>query len=204
MERDSRPARAVLAVIDRLIIPGLQKRGVSPDRVTAAGAAHKSGRGSHVSVLPPWRAACWSWLPAVCDMTDGRLARALSMASPRGAYTDSVLDRWSEALVMIGLYLRLARFPGYETAGGLLLLAALAGSLLVSYTRARGEALGVGNDSGRFTRSDRLIVIIAGSLLDPLAPGLILTITAGVLALGTNVAAVLRFADIRGRLPGPK
>jgi CDP-diacylglycerol--glycerol-3-phosphate 3-phosphatidyltransferase len=78
--------------------------------------------------------------------------------------------------------------------------AALIGSIMVSYTRARGESLSVSFDGGLFTRPERLLLLAVGSLINPFAPGLILFVTVTILAFGANVTAIYRFWIISKRL----
>ena len=93
------------------------------------------------------------------DIVDGAVARVTSSVSKRGAFLDSTFDRVAEVGIFAGVL-----------AGGfappLLVLAALAGSLLVSYTRARGDALGVAlSGVGIGERSERLLVLAVASIL---------------------------------------
>ena len=106
-------------------------------------------------------------LAGVSDMLDGSLARANGETSPFGSYIDSVADRFTEALIFTGIAWHLREKPEL-----LLVLAALAGSFLVSYTKARAEALGVSCDVGLMERPERIIVLVAGALLGLLVPAL--------------------------------
>src|SRR5450759_1447572 len=99
-----------------------------------------------------------------CDILDGALARSTHASYPYGAFLDSMLDRYSEGAIYLGLA---AYFVG---AGGpiqrwlvLATLAALAGSFLVSYVRARAQSLGFTCDSGVFARPERVVVTVAVS-----------------------------------------
>src|SRR2546428_12536280 len=100
------------------------------------------------------------------DILDGALARSSGRAYPYGAFLDSTLDRYSEGAIYIGLA---AYFAG--TSGPLqrwLLLAtvaALAGSFLVSYVRARAQSLGFTCESGIFARPERGVATVVGLIL---------------------------------------
>jgi len=97
------------------------------------------------------------------DMLDGALARRTNQATPFGAILDSTLDRLSEAVLLIGI---LVLYAGEQSITGILLVSvALIGSLLVSYIRARAEALGLECQVGLFTRAERVIVLALGLLL---------------------------------------
>ncbi|WP_265581354.1 CDP-alcohol phosphatidyltransferase family protein [Methanofollis aquaemaris] len=116
------------------------------------------------------------------DALDGAVARVNGQASRFGAFFDSVLDRYAEAFLFGGLFLY---FAGDRTAQALT-FAALVGSLMVSYTRARAEGLGAECRVGLFTRLERVLVLIAGLLTGFLVPAL------WVLAVLTNFTAVQR------------
>ena len=96
----------------------------------------------------------------ICDTLDGRIARASDRASQRGAFLDSTLDRFVEVFVLLGLLIHLSA----ERHAPLLVLLALAGSLLVSYTRARGEAYGVVCSRGLMQRAERLLLLFVAAL----------------------------------------
>ena len=96
--------------------------------------------------------------PGFFDVLDGAVARATGRTSQRGAFLDSTLDRVSEVVVFLGILV-----GGY--ASPFLVLLALSLSLLVSYTRAKGDALGVNLAGiGVGERSERLVVLIVTSL----------------------------------------
>jgi len=125
-------------------------------------------------------------LAGVLDILDGALARASGQVSAFGAFLDSVLDRYSDLLVLagiVGLFVRLGQSTDVMVA-----LAALVGTVMVSYTRARAESVGVECRVGYMERGERLLVLIAGALLDLLVPAV------WVVAVGANVTAVHRIA----------
>jgi len=98
----------------------------------------------------------------LADVLDGVAARVRGLVSRYGAFLDSTLDRFAEAAAFVGLVL-FYRAPGAVVV----VVVALTGSLLVSYTRARGEGLGVQCKLGVLQRAERLILLGLGSLLDP-------------------------------------
>jgi CDP-diacylglycerol--glycerol-3-phosphate 3-phosphatidyltransferase len=143
-------------------------------------------------------------LGGVADIMDGRVARARGLASPRGAFIDSTLDRFAE----VGAFVGLAVF--YRHAPLLIVLVALAlgGSLLVSYTRARGESQGVLCNKGIMQRAERLLLLGFGAIFDPTVSGLLrrpqgnlLAAIVTLVALGTVATAVYRTVWIASRLP---
>ncbi len=123
-------------------------------------------------------------LAGTLDILDGSLARVSGQVSPFGAFLDSVLDRYSDMLVLAGLvvfFMRFGRLPE-----GIAALAALVGTVMVSYTRARAESVGVECRVGLMERGERLLTLIAGALLDLLVPAV------WVVAVGANVTAIHR------------
>ena len=100
---------------------------------------------------------------SILDILDGALARAGGKATPFGAFVDSTTDRLSEAFMLGAIAVVLTR-DGSEF-GVALAAAAMTGSFLVSYTRARAEALGVRGDVGIGSRAERVVVITAGLVL---------------------------------------
>jgi phosphatidylglycerophosphate synthase/putative flippase GtrA len=149
----------------------------------------------------------WLFLFAgICDFLDGRLARARSEASARGGLLDSVLDRYSEAAVFIGL----AWF--YRGSWVLLaVLAALAGSQLTSYVRAKGESLGIKITVGFVQRAERILLLGTAVALSPVVEAFLaprdprpshrLAIFAiVVLAIATQVTAMRRLVYGLGAL----
>jgi CDP-diacylglycerol--glycerol-3-phosphate 3-phosphatidyltransferase len=120
------------------------------------------------------------WIPggiafivgSVCDTMDGRYSRMSGKASPFGAFLDSTLDRVEEGIVLAAVAVYFSR-QGNDLAVGATVLAVLA-SLMVSYTRARAEALGVECKVGIADRAVRVVILSAGlvfgDLLNLIAP----------------------------------
>ncbi len=99
-------------------------------------------------------------LGSVCDTLDGRYSRMSGKGSPFGAFLDSTLDRCEEGIVLAAVCVIFAA-DGKQWAAGVVVLAVL-GSLMVSYTRARAEALGVENKGGIATRAVRVVILSIG------------------------------------------
>jgi CDP-diacylglycerol---glycerol-3-phosphate 3-phosphatidyltransferase len=102
---------------------------------------------------------------SIADILDGALARAASKGTVFGAFLDSTFDRVGEAAVLAAIGLAFMR-DGNEVALAAA-FAAVAGSFLVSYTRARAEALGLRGDIGFGSRVERVVVIAVGLFLAP-------------------------------------
>ncbi len=122
------------------------------------------------------------------DLVDGMLARATDQASPFGAFFDSTLDRLSEGTVLAAVAYRFA------SDGRPLLVAAVAlallGSLLVSYVRARAEALDIDCKIGLMSRAERMVLLIAGLLLGLLGPAVLLLAVLTLYTVGQRVQRV--------------
>ncbi len=103
------------------------------------------------------------------DILDGALARRTNQATHFGAVLDSTLDRLSEAVLLLGILVFYVR--GGFIVGILLVGVALISSPLVSYIRARAEALGLECQVGLFTRAERVIVLVLGLLLSQIDYG---------------------------------
>ena len=116
------------------------------------------------------------------DAVDGAVARATGTTSRFGAFLDSTLDRWAE-VVLFGALVWHFLGAGQDT-GVILATAAMAMSLLVSYTRARAEGIGVQCKEGVLTRFERLVLLIAGLVFNLTIWSLwIIAILAGVTAV---------------------
>lgn len=142
-------------------------------------------------------------LGGICDVMDGRIARSMKLASTYGAFIDSTLDRFVEVFAFLGLvfYLR-----GTDW-GPLLAAAAITGSLLVSYTRARGESQGVLCKEGLMQRAERIALLVFAVFFDgPItlsfdwAEGAVVVVVLAVIAAGTFVTAFHRTLWIGTRL----
>jgi CDP-diacylglycerol--glycerol-3-phosphate 3-phosphatidyltransferase len=102
-----------------------------------------------------------------CDMLDGALARRAQQSTKWGAFLDSTLDRVSEGIVLAAIaYLFASQGQSLDAA---LVVLALLGSLLVSYTRARAESLGVDCRVGLLSRPERIILVALGLFFDVLS-----------------------------------
>jgi len=132
---------------------------------------------------------------SVCDTLDGRYARTSGKGSPFGAFLDSTIDRVEEGVVLAAVAYRLS-LDGEELAVAAVVVAVLA-SLLVSYTRARAEALGVECKVGIADRVVRVVILSAGLLLVDLD----LLIPAVFVLAGLSVITVLqRIFHVRSAL----
>ncbi|HSJ63704.1 MAG TPA: CDP-alcohol phosphatidyltransferase family protein [Gemmatimonadaceae bacterium] len=138
-------------------------------------------------------------LGGAMDIFDGRIARARGLANARGAFLDSTLDRFAETFTFAGVVMFFVNWPMALLAAVL----ALGGSMLVSYARARGEALGVSCKEGLMQRAERLVLLALAALFDGAvtgaagwSAGALLFGVVGVIAVGSLWTATVRMAYI--------
>jgi CDP-diacylglycerol---glycerol-3-phosphate 3-phosphatidyltransferase len=135
---------------------------------------------------------------SVCDMLDGKYSRMSGKASPFGAFLDSTLDRIEEGVMLTVIA------ASFVAEGNKLAVAATAGaivsSIMVSYTRARAEALGVECKVGFGNRAGRVIILSAGLLLAGLG---VLEYAVYVLAALSTVTVLQRIFHVRKALLAP-
>jgi CDP-diacylglycerol--glycerol-3-phosphate 3-phosphatidyltransferase len=171
-----------------LLAGGLSRTGITPNALTVVGLALNFVVAGVLASGSLVAGGVLLLAAGVFDMLDGALAKVTNQMTRFGAFLDSTLDRYSEIVVFFGLLIHLqANGLQVETA---LVYAAAAGSLLVSYARARAEALGFDCEVGLLARPERVIVLAAGLLLGYPAVAL------WVLALMTNVTAVQRIVHV--------
>jgi len=137
------------------------------------------------------------------DVLDGRIARAQGLEGPRGAFLDSTLDRFAE----VGAFAGLAVYFQDSVLATVIVVMALSGSLLVSYTRARGESQGIICKVGIMQRAERLLLVGFGGVLDAaiaawtgLQGGTPLLILLLFVSVGTLGTAAYRTVWIASRL----
>ena len=181
----------------------LVRWGATPDHMNAGGVLLGLASGVLIG-LGHLEAGGWAIaLAGICDILDGRLARARNIASPYGKFIDSTLDRFVETFAFLGfaVYFRDRPFAVFFVVAG------IAGSLLVSYAQARGETVGVSGSGGLMQRAERLVLTILGCLLDPTITraaswpeGTVLMWVLGLIAVGAMGTAVYRTVWIARKL----
>jgi CDP-diacylglycerol--glycerol-3-phosphate 3-phosphatidyltransferase len=142
-------------------------------------------------------------LGGVSDIMDGRVARARGLSSDYGKFIDATLDRFVESFALLGFVFFLRGFA----YGPLLAAAALAGSLLVPYARARGESVGILCKEGLMQRAERLVLLCLVCLADGALtralgrpPGSAALLVLALIAVGTLATAAHRTLWIAARL----
>lgn len=123
------------------------------------------------------------------DALDGTMARLRGESSDFGAFVDSVSDRYSELIIYGGLLYHFLRLG--EPLGGLLTFGAAAGSVLVSYVKARAEGLGYHAKVGLLTRVERYLVLAPSLVFQQLYVGL------AIIAFLANITALQRIWFVR-------
>ncbi len=213
-------------VIINPLVKGLIKMGLTPNAVTTIGlilnigvaaifivGAEKSNRGelSYVG----WAGALILFA-GLFDMLDGQVARLGKMSSKFGALYDSVLDRYSELVLFLGICYYLVAHHYFLSS--LFAFIAMIGSMMVSYTRARAEGLGIDCKGGLMQRPERVVLIALAAIGCGVAshyiggdfklyvPGIpfhvfetmsIFTVPITILAIMSNITAVNRLRDAK-------
>ena len=193
---------------------------VTPNAVTVAGLAgnaaaaclfvlagmsgSRSGEGDDTvtaSMLVLWGGIVML-LAGLSDMMDGRLARLGDMSTRFGALLDSCLDRYSELLTLSGITFLLLRSDETWLWASVMAFAAIAGSMMVSYVRARAEGLGIECKVGLMQRPERVVVTAVAAIVTGLTANLLwLAIGMTVIAVLANVTALWRILHCQKALP---
>jgi|SRR5580658_800358 CDP-diacylglycerol--glycerol-3-phosphate 3-phosphatidyltransferase len=139
-------------------------------------------------------------LAGLCDLLDGPVARRQNRVSKFGGFLESILDRYSDLMLFLGLlvyYVRVNRFP-YAILAGI----AMAGAVMVSYARARAESLGPTSEVGFWERPERMVLMIVGALANQMGLAL------WILAIGPNISVIHRIVhtwqQTEGKLRGQR
>ncbi len=196
--------RGVQALLFTPLARLLLRLRVSPNAVTVGGTVITTALA--LWLLPTGHLVAGSLLLGVMvltDSVDGTMARLSGAAGPYGSFLDSTLDRVADAAIFAGV---LFWFYGHtdgpwQQVGMIAATACLALGSLVSYARAKAEALGVRASVGIAERADRIVVVLAAALLTGLGvPAAVLAIALALLATASLVTVVQRMAAVRHAL----
>jgi CDP-diacylglycerol--glycerol-3-phosphate 3-phosphatidyltransferase len=182
-------------------VTGLARTRITPNALTTTGvtlcvaAAVLAPFEDRSKILVYWLAAGVFVVGSILDILDGALARAGGKSTTFGAFLDSTTDRVGEGAMLAAIALIFAR-AGNDVAV-VFTIAAVAGSFLVPYVRAKAEALGLRGDVGLGSRAERVVVITAGLVFAPWG-GLPWAIYA--LAATSWVTVVQRILHVRKQL----
>ncbi len=131
----------------------------------------------------------------ILDVLDGAVARNTNTVSPFGGFFDSVLDRYSDLFVMLGILLFFLRI--HDSFFVMLAGATSVGVAAIPYARARAEAEGISCKNGLMERPERLILLVLGLCFG------VLPIVVVILAVLTHVTVVQRVLFVRGAMKNP-
>ncbi len=121
-----------------------------------------------------------------CDLLDGAVARDAKMVTPFGGYLDSVLDRYSDLLVMLSISIYFLRLDHPDPLFSMLSFFAAIGAAIVPYAKARAEAASIECSNGFLERPERIILLMIGLGFNVLRPVVI------ILAVLTHVTVLQR------------
>lgn len=196
MNRQSMKA-ALLRCIEEPIVATLSKFGITPNMVTMLGLVVTVVSAVFISLGQFWSGGVLLLIGSLFDLIDGSLARRLGKDSKFGALLDSVVDRLSETIVLLGL---LIFYIGESSdIAEILVYVAISGSFMVSYLRARSEGLGIECSSGIMTRPERVIVMGAGLIIGQWI-SIATVISLGIIGFLTIVTTFQRLLTARSKL----
>lgn len=181
---------------------------LKPDHLSVFGVV--SGLGAGVCfVFSPFWGGMLTIIAGLFDTLDGALARELDQAKSRGAFLDSVLNRYSELFILVGIWGYFQRLGSATLLITLTIFLILFGGLMVSYTRARAESLNALCQVGLFQRAERIISIGLAGMVNSLVnftaraneaallgQDAVLVVVLILLAVGTNLTALWRLVHV--------
>ena len=172
--------RWLLEPLARLI----NRTGISPNLLTVMGFVLTVGVAYVLATGHLQIGGVLLALAGLFDALDGTLARLAGRRSRFGAFLDSTVDRFSEAVIFMGLLVHYTQHGGRQES--FLIYATLVGSLMVSYARARAESIGIECKGGVLTRFERAVVLVVGLILNQML------ITLWIMAVLSNFTALQR------------
>ncbi len=181
--------RALSNYVETPVALLMGRMGLTPNLVTIIGLLIAGVAAYLIGVGLWWVGGLVALFAGIFDMFDGALARNTGRASDFGALLDSTIDRVSEAVVLLGV---LAYYLASDNDwGAMLVYAALVGSIMVSYMRARSEGLGIECKVGVMQRPERVALTGLGLIVAHWIP-VVMLIVLGVIAALTTVTAIHR------------
>lgn len=183
---------------DPLVSP-LAAVGITPNMISVAGFAGNIAAGALVAGGHFFWGGVVMLIASALDLLDGALARKTGTVTRFGAVFDSVLDRLSEAVLLAGLLYHYSAIGGHRQEI-ILCYAAVVGSIMVSYVRARAEGLGLTLREGLFTRAERVILLGVALIV---GHGVVLW-ALWILAVLSHVTALQRVFTVWQKLSGER
>ncbi|MCL4394804.1 MAG: CDP-alcohol phosphatidyltransferase family protein [Chloroflexi bacterium] len=168
----------------------LDSLGFTPNALTLIGFAAMCAIGVVLAAGYFALAGALIVVAGIFDALDGSLARLTGRVTPFGGFLDSTTDRFAEGSLYLGIMIWYLQHG--TTFVAYLVFLTLLGSLMVSYTRARAEGIGVECKGGLMTRFERIALLVAGLLLTTLFADTPVLVVLAILAVFTNVTAVQR------------
>jgi len=175
-------------------VSALSRLGVTPNMLTLAGFGGNVGAAVLAADGRFLAAGIVMLAFSALDFLDGSLARATGHATPFGSVFDATMDRLSEAAVLFGLLWFFSDRGAREEE--LLIFAAVVASIMVSYLRARAEVIGLKLREGLFTRTERVLLLGGGLILQDVIDENVLTPVLWALALIAGFTALQRLAMV--------
>lgn len=182
----------------RWFVRKLQRMPLSPNAITLSGTVLNGVAAWLVIEERFVLAAVVFIVGSILDALDGAVAVVMNKTSPFGSFLDSTMDRVSEGLMLGALGIMFAKDDA--TAPLAACFIALAGSYLVSYTRAKAESIGVECKVGFASRFERIVVLSAGLLLTGFGLDRAIDIAAYVLAVTASLTVLQRVLHVRRQL----
>jgi CDP-diacylglycerol---glycerol-3-phosphate 3-phosphatidyltransferase len=154
--------------IIRLIVRALALSKINPNVLTFFGLVINMAAATFLAVGNFRTAGCVIIFAGLFDMVDGRVARETNRVTRFGAFFDSVLDRYSDIALLVGLlvYYGTINRPSYVVLTAIV----MAASVMISYTRSRAENFIPTCKVGFLERPERIVLLIIGALFDRMAP----------------------------------
>ncbi len=179
----------ILDKIETPIVTFLHKLKISPNLLSVFGLILGIIAAVFIALDDLILAALFLVIGAIADLFDGSLARKFNKETNFGAFLDSVIDRVQELSIFIGATYLLISKENYEWA--ILPVLTLGLSFLVSYSRARGEGLGIQTkDSGIVTRPERLLILIIGLITDQFIIAMVIVSLTSLISFIQRVRAI--------------
>ncbi len=187
MAKSSGVRRTVGNYLTQPAVRFLARTSITPSIITCFGFLLAVGAAALIVTGHLFAAGFVVLFAGFFDMLDGALARYTNQTTCFGAVLDSILDRLSEAVLLVGILLYVS---DQSSVAVLLVFLALFGSLLVSYIRARAEALDLECQVGLFTRAERVIVLVLGLLLNQIVIALAIIVVFSFFTFGQRLIYV--------------
>ncbi|WP_205701372.1 CDP-alcohol phosphatidyltransferase family protein [Herpetosiphon llansteffanensis] len=178
-------------LMEDFVAPILGRLGITPNMVTLIGVLLTAGVAAVLANGNLQVGGVLLILASIFDLFDGALARATNQSSRFGAFFDSIMDRYSEAVVFFGLLMFIhTKMTGNTTLALTLVYASIIGSIMVSYARARAEGLDIPCETGWLGRPERITILSTCLIFGWLMAAL------WILAIFTNFTAIQRIYHV--------